>query len=119
MRELRRDPLTGDEVLLSEDRVLERIPTAPAGPGPESCPFCPGHESSTTPAIDTVERDGTWVARAFANRRPAVALEGVGGVTSDGPYEREFYVIEGYEPVSRCADVVLHVLHVVRNDAEG
>src|SRR5688500_10910879 len=88
MRELRRDPLTGDEVLLSEDRVLERIPTAPPGPGPEHCPFCPGHESSTTPTIDTVERDGTWVARAFANRRPAVALEGVGGVTSDGPYER-------------------------------
>jgi UDPglucose--hexose-1-phosphate uridylyltransferase len=88
MRELRRDPLTGDEVLLSEDRVLERIPTTPPGTGPEQCPFCPGHEVSTTPTIDSVERDGRWVARAFANRRPAVALEGLGGVTTDGPYER-------------------------------
>src|SRR4029077_4065413 len=38
---------------------------------------------------------------------------------SDRPYEREFAGIQRYEPVSRCADGLGHVLHVGRNEAEG
>ena len=56
--------------------------------GGEFCPFCAGHEAHTTPTIDQIERDGRWVARSFANRRPAVALEGIEGVVRDGIYER-------------------------------
>jgi len=35
------------------------------------------------------------------------------------PYEREFAGIQEYEPVSRSAHGLVHVLHVGRNDAEG
>jgi WD40 repeat protein len=38
---------------------------------------------------------------------------------SDRPYEREFAGIQRYEPVSRSADGLVHVLHVGRNDAAG
>jgi WD40 repeat protein len=38
---------------------------------------------------------------------------------SERPYEREFAGIQRYEPVSRSADGLVHVLHVGRNDAEG
>jgi WD40 repeat protein len=38
---------------------------------------------------------------------------------SDRPYEREFAGIQRYEPVSRSADGLVHVLHVGRNNAEG
>jgi hypothetical protein len=36
---------------------------------------------------------------------------------SDRPYEREFAGIQRYEPVSRTADGLVHVLHVGRNNA--
>jgi UDPglucose--hexose-1-phosphate uridylyltransferase len=84
VREIRRDPLTGEEVVISPDRVIERIPD----PGPPldvaDCPFCPGHESWTTPAIDETHRDGRWVARAFPNRRPALGIEGDTAPWRDG-----------------------------------
>src|SRR5437762_7763949 len=38
---------------------------------------------------------------------------------SERPYDREFAGIQRYEPVSRSADGLVHVLHVGRNDAEG
>src|SRR6186713_2849794 len=38
---------------------------------------------------------------------------------SDRPYEREFAGIQRYEPVSRTADGLVHLLHVGRNDPEG
>jgi WD40 repeat protein len=38
---------------------------------------------------------------------------------SDRPYEREFAGIQSYEPVSRTADGLVHVLQVGRNNAEG
>ncbi|MEO8034548.1 MAG: hypothetical protein ABI837_08945, partial [Acidobacteriota bacterium] len=37
----------------------------------EECPFCPGQESSTPPTLGAVEKDGRWLARAFANKYPA------------------------------------------------
>lgn len=75
-REVRRDPTTGDEVALAEERGLEQRPrTAPHAVTEESCPFCPGHEQHTRPTIAAIERDGAWVARAFANRRPVLVVE--------------------------------------------
>jgi hypothetical protein len=38
---------------------------------------------------------------------------------SDRPFEREFGGIQRYEPVSRSADGLVHVLHVGRNEAAG
>jgi UDPglucose--hexose-1-phosphate uridylyltransferase len=47
-----------------------------------------GHEQATRPTIDAIERDGAWVARAFANRRPALVVEASLRADVDGPYER-------------------------------
>ena len=74
-RELRRDPLSGEDVIIATERVVERPPSPEHPLGPEQCPFCPGHESHTPPTIQAIERDGRWVARAFANRRPALVVE--------------------------------------------
>ena len=74
-REVRRNPLTGDEVVLSSDRVVEQRPAPAAESG--ACPFCPGNEAHTRPTIAAVEREGRWVARAFANRMPALVVEEV------------------------------------------
>src|SRR5688572_14474834 len=49
----------------------------------------------------------------------AVKIIWRGQFESDRPYEREFAGIQRYEPVSRSADGLVHVLHVGRNDAEG
>ena len=35
------------------------------------CPFCPGNEESTPPALETYGRDGRWVVRIVPNRYPA------------------------------------------------
>jgi UDPglucose--hexose-1-phosphate uridylyltransferase len=73
-REIRRDPTTGEEVVLSSERTLERRP-AHLPDDPRSCPFCPGQEKYTRPTIAAIERGGGWVARAFANRRPVLIVE--------------------------------------------
>src|SRR5688572_16730258 len=49
----------------------------------------------------------------------AVKIIWRGQFESDRPYEREFAGIQRYEPVSRSADGLVHVLHVGRNDGQG
>ena len=36
-----------------------------------SCPFCPGHEESTPPALETYGSEGQWLVRVVPNRYPA------------------------------------------------
>jgi UDPglucose--hexose-1-phosphate uridylyltransferase len=86
-RELRRDPLSGDDVIIATERVVERPPSPEHALGREQCPFCPGHESHTPPTIQAIERDGRWVARAFANRRPALVVEDPFRIDVDGPFQ--------------------------------
>src|SRR5689334_3986464 len=51
------------------------------------CPFCPGNESATRPTIAAVVHDGRWVARAFANRMPALIVEEALEDRSHGPFQ--------------------------------
>ncbi|MCK9995643.1 MAG: galactose-1-phosphate uridylyltransferase [Candidatus Krumholzibacteria bacterium] len=82
MSTLRQDPLTGRWVIMAasrgdrpnEFRLMQRDPD----PGTH-CPFCPGHESSTTPEILAIGRssdapaNGTdWRMRVVPNRYPAL-----------------------------------------------
>jgi WD40 repeat protein len=60
-----------------------------------------------------------WLARNVMGALRAVKVVERGQFDSDRPYEREFAGIQRYEPVSRSADGLVHVLHVGRNDAEG
>ncbi|MCZ7530398.1 MAG: hypothetical protein M5U31_08645 [Acidimicrobiia bacterium] len=99
MSELRRDPLTGDTVLIAASRAgrpgsFRR--SAPAGAVPSAgdaaapardpgCPFCPGNEDRTPPEVArTPPGDpGTpgWSVRVFPNLYPLVG----GNVDSDTP----------------------------------
>jgi UDPglucose--hexose-1-phosphate uridylyltransferase len=87
VREVRIDPLTGEAVVLSSDRLVERRPAIGFDLPPSECPFCPGNEPHTRPTIAAIERDGRWVARAFANRWPALVVEEPLRGAVDGPYE--------------------------------
>lgn len=91
MREIRRDPTTGREVVLSTERAarphhLRSRPIADAGP--DHCPFCTGHEADTPASIAELRHNGAWVARAFANRYPALRIEGEVARRAQGPYEK-------------------------------
>ncbi len=76
MTEMRLDPLSGRWVVISEARskrpdafVLhaERLAHEPLKP----CPFCPGHEESTPPALVTYDEAGAWQVRVIPNKYPA------------------------------------------------
>jgi len=60
-----------------------------------------------------------WLARNVMGAPRAVKIVWRQQFESDRPYEREFTGIQRYEPVSRSADGLVHVLHVGRNDTEG
>jgi UDPglucose--hexose-1-phosphate uridylyltransferase len=76
--ELRRDPLTGEVVLLAPGRAARphTVSTVAGTTEPRSCPFCPGHESDTPPEVARVGAgppDGPgWRVRAFPNLYPIV-----------------------------------------------
>lgn len=78
-REIRCDALTGEHVILTEVRAKQHgfhhQTDRRHGQSTAECPFCPQNVSFTRPTIETVEADGAWVARAFANRSPVVVLE--------------------------------------------
>lgn len=60
-----------------------------------------------------------WLARNVMGTPRAVKIVWRRKFSSDRPYERELAGIQSYEPVSRLADGLVHVLHVGRNEAEG
>ena len=60
-----------------------------------------------------------WLARNIMGAPRAIKIIWRRQFESDRPYEREFKGVQRYEPVSRSADGLVHVLHVGRNDAEG
>jgi UDPglucose--hexose-1-phosphate uridylyltransferase len=90
MPELRRDPITGEWVIIASERAKrpqdfhsqpdgekegESDPTA-------KCPFCPGNERMTPPEVLAFrppgsQRDGPgWWVRVMPNKYPALAVEG-------------------------------------------
>ncbi len=87
MPELRRDPVTGEWVVVASER--SRRPSDFAGHSPghhsdegETCPFCPGNESLTPPEIMAFRQPGSqrngpgWWIRVVPNKFPALAIEG-------------------------------------------
>lgn len=60
-----------------------------------------------------------WLARNVMGTLRAVKIIWRRDFESDRPYEREFAGVQRYEPVSRCTDGLVHVLHVGRNDEAG
>jgi UDPglucose--hexose-1-phosphate uridylyltransferase len=76
MSQLRLDPLTGRWVVLSlgrHDRPQDFAHrTLPVESDPSRpCPFCPGSEEATPPALETYGPGGDWLVRVVPNLYPA------------------------------------------------
>ncbi|MGH9297732.1 MAG: galactose-1-phosphate uridylyltransferase, partial [Acidimicrobiales bacterium] len=80
MNQLRLDPLSGRWVAVSTDRAHRQggmfIPRQPTPDADDvlSCPFCPGNEGDSLPALEVYGPAGpsqTWLVRVVPNRYPA------------------------------------------------
>ena len=76
MSQLRLNPLTGRWVTVAVDRasrpgdLISRQLPVEADPS-RKCPFCPGNEEATPPALETYGPGGTWLVRVVPNMFPA------------------------------------------------
>ena len=74
MSQLRLNPLNGKWVTIVPDRAQRPSDFAPRHQSDDlgrACPFCPGNEEETRPAIETTEADGRWSMRVVPNLYPA------------------------------------------------
>jgi UDPglucose--hexose-1-phosphate uridylyltransferase len=90
MPELRKDPATERWVIISHERgkrpILPSEEQAPAPP--RACPFCPGHESKTPPAIlSYCGADGAWQLRVVPSKHPVLQVEAAADRRGQGPYD--------------------------------
>lgn len=90
MSQLRLNPLTGRWVTVSTERggrpgdVAPRQREVEAGPS-RPCPFCPGNEEATPPALETYGPGGSWLVRVVPNLYPAFHGDDVLAVDHVGP----------------------------------
>jgi UDPglucose--hexose-1-phosphate uridylyltransferase len=73
---LRLNPLTGRWVTIVADRAKRPHDFAPRTSQVEAepdrpCPFCPGNEEATLPALETLDEGGHWRMRLIPNLYPA------------------------------------------------
>jgi UDPglucose--hexose-1-phosphate uridylyltransferase len=90
MSQMRLNPLNGRWVTIVAERAERPNDFAPRKSSIEDdptrpCPFCPGNEEATPPALETVEADGTWSMRVIPNRYPAFAGNDAFAVHNLGP----------------------------------
>lgn len=90
MSQLRLNPLNGRWVTVAVERAARpggfaprRLPVQTSDDRP--CPFCPGNEEATAPALETYGRDGQWSVRVVPNLYPAFSGRGPFTVTELGP----------------------------------
>jgi len=74
--QLRLNPLTGRWVTIVADRAQRPSDFAPRtsqveGQPERPCPFCPGNEEATLPALETLDEGGQWRMRVIPNLYPA------------------------------------------------
>jgi UDPglucose--hexose-1-phosphate uridylyltransferase len=80
MTELRQDPFTKEWVVIATERARRpgQLFHTNHEQGPktlDTCPFCPGNESMTPPALYEPRDNGTWKVRVFPNKYPALRVE--------------------------------------------
>jgi UDPglucose--hexose-1-phosphate uridylyltransferase len=87
---MRLNPLNGRWVTVVAERARRpsdfapRIATVGVDDG-RPCPFCPGNEESTPPALESTEADGSWSMRVIPNRYPAFSGDDAFAVHHLGP----------------------------------
>ena len=90
MSQLRLNPLTGRWVTLVADRAkrptdfVPRLMQVEADPN-RACPFCPGNEEATPPALEQHDSEGKWTLRVVPNLYPAFDGDGNLAVHNLGP----------------------------------
>lgn len=98
MSQLRLNPLTDRWVAIAVERASRpgdlasrRLPVESDESAGRPCPFCPGHEEATPPALETYARDGRWLVRVVPNLFPAFegrgpfAVEHLGALFAQAP----------------------------------
>jgi UDPglucose--hexose-1-phosphate uridylyltransferase len=125
MLELRHDALTGRLVLLAPSRATrpKTLASADVREGPETCPFCPGHEHETPPEIS---RTGSgeagepgWRVRVFPNLYPIVGGEHA-GTGATGAHEVVVLSPDHQRPFARLShDEAAEVMTVLRDRARA
>ncbi len=81
MPELRQDPTTKDWVVIAVERARrpEQFMSSPARPtDAANCPFCPGNEHLTPPAILEMKERTEWKLRVVENRYAAFVCDTTG-----------------------------------------
>jgi UDPglucose--hexose-1-phosphate uridylyltransferase len=90
LSQLRLNPLTGRWVTIAAERSLRpgdfsprrlQVESDPARP----CPFCPGNEEATPPALETYGPNGQWQVRVVPNLYPAFSGDEPMSVSNLGP----------------------------------
>ena len=90
MNQLRLDPLSGRWVVVSPGRserpysFVTRSPWVEEDSG-RPCPFCPGNEETTPPALETYGPTGHWLVRVVPNLYPAFEGDEPFVVANRGP----------------------------------
>ena len=90
MSQLRLNPLTGRWVTINAERAMRptdfatRIQTVESDPS-RPCPFCPGHEDPSAPAMLTIGDGDDWKMRVIPNLYPAFDGEDSLAVRNLGP----------------------------------
>ncbi|HEY3941923.1 MAG TPA: galactose-1-phosphate uridylyltransferase [Acidimicrobiales bacterium] len=91
MNQLRLDPLSGRWVVVSQGRADRPFAFAVPSEHPvqddtsRPCPFCPGNEESSPPALETYGPSGGWLVRVVPNLYPAFAGDEPFVVANRGP----------------------------------
>ncbi|HEY5245898.1 MAG TPA: galactose-1-phosphate uridylyltransferase [Acidimicrobiales bacterium] len=90
INQLRLDPLSGRWVVVSTlraQRPAAFVLSTSKGQVDTSrpCPFCPGHEEASPPALETYGPTGAWLVRVVPNLYPAFSGDEPFVVTNRGP----------------------------------
>jgi UDPglucose--hexose-1-phosphate uridylyltransferase len=111
--EFRKDPVTGQWVIVSTERAkrpsdFARAPVATKKLG--ICPFCPGNENLTMNEVLAFRSSGApnhpgWTTRVVPNRFPVLRTEGDFGRQSEGLYDR-MNGIGAHEVIIDCPEHV-------------
>ncbi len=88
--QLRLDPLTGRWIAVAEGRSYRPSAFFPSPanehiPSDRNCPFCPGAEDDTPPALETYGPSGSWTVRVVPNLYPAFSGSEPMVTVSKGP----------------------------------
>ena len=95
----RRDPVTGRWTIINPEKKYKKTEknlSSPEGTGGLKhggrtfCPFCPGHEEKTPPAVLIKETQSSrpWAVRVVPNKFPALDSSSLSVLTTIGIYDR-------------------------------